>query len=53
MPWLRVPAPVGQHGVGYMDRLDYVSMLSNEVAYVECLEHCGPLSMVQHDATWL
>lgn len=25
--------------VGYLDRLDYVSMLSNEVCYVECLEH--------------
>jgi hypothetical protein len=25
--------------VGYMDRMDYVSMLSNETAYVECVEH--------------
>jgi len=24
--------------IGYMDRLDYVSMLSNEVGYVECVE---------------
>lgn len=24
--------------VGYLDRMDYVSMLSNELGYVECLE---------------
>jgi len=24
--------------IGYMDRLDYVSMLSNECAYIECVE---------------
>lgn len=24
--------------IGYMDRLDYVSMLANEVTYVECVE---------------
>ena len=27
------------HSIGYMDRLDYVSMMSNEHAYVRAIEH--------------
>ena len=32
--------------IAYMDRMDYVSMMSNELAYVECAEHTGSTTCI-------
>ena len=38
-----------ESSIGYMDRLDYVSMLSNEVAYCEAVE--GVVCSIRWEAT--